>query len=118
MRPVFPQGMKYGHGEESSSVENNPGDSEAERDVGGPGEEGAGDYAIGIALLQDLLDGLLDEIHGLEKIEAHLRSGGGGEIFAAVGKAGLAAGEIDERDVDIGAVLSIPLDCFGEERCV
>lgn len=118
MRSVVPQRAKNGHREESSSVENNPGDFEAERDGGGPPEEGAGDYAVGIALLQDFFDGLLEQIHGLEEIEGHLGSGGGGEIFAAVGQAGFSAGEIDERDGDIEAVLTISLDCLRELRSV
>lgn len=54
----------------------------------------------------------------MEEVEGHFESGGGGEILAAVGEAGFAAGEFDEGDRDVGAVSAVGFDGLGEFGCV
>lgn len=90
----------------AGAVENQPRNSEFGGGVSCPGQEHVGDETVGVQLLKDCLDGVLQQLHGLEELGGQI---GGAHLIEAgdVGGQGRAfwreIGE-DEEDVVAGVL--------------
>ncbi|KAF7813717.1 hypothetical protein G2W53_034693 [Senna tora] len=73
-------GFYEGSGEDAEAVEDESGDADAEGEVGGPGEEGIGDDAIGRMGEHEVLHAVVEEVEDLEEFEDGGEVGGEEEV--------------------------------------